>query len=67
MGLSHASLNFANSPMAASSLHRAAARLFDLQFLGHIIEVDGEDAADATLLHGDAVQHVGLLHSATAV
>ena len=31
------------------------------------LPINMEDAADATLLHGDAVQHVGLLHGAAAV
>ena len=38
--------------------------LLNLQFLRHIVQIDGQDLADALFLHGDAVQHVGGLHGA---
>ena len=41
--------------------------LLNLQFLRHIIQIDGQDLTDALFLHGDAVQHVGGLHGAPAV
>ena len=41
--------------------------LSDIQLLLHIVQVDGQDTADALLLHGDAVEDVGLLHSSPAM
>ena len=41
--------------------------LFDIQFLFHIVQVDGQQTTDSLFLHGDAVEDVGLLHGAPAV
>ena len=38
-----------------------------VQFLFHIVQVDGQNPAHTLFLHGDAVQNVGLLHGAPAV
>ena len=53
--------------VTAGALLRRHHALFDLQFLGHIVQIDGQYLADALLLHGDAVEDVGLLHGAPAV
>ena len=62
MGANHAvPVNFLKNPIIVSPY------FILFSSLAISFEVDGEDPADAPLLHGDAVEHVGLLHGAPAV
>ena len=61
------------SRVAPQLAHRFSAMAFfpvlllDVQLLFHVVQVDGQHPADPLLLHGDAVQHIRLLHGPAAV
>ena len=62
-----ASIVTETSIVRADDIRPYKSSLSDIQLLLNIIQIDGQHPADALLLHGDAVEHVRLLHGAPAV